>query len=322
MKRKFPVGIRRDFLLGVTLFHGNDVFSNAKVLQTMKPQSLSALDLVRLTPLMERSSGMENVIIALIDGPVVATHPALSNARIRDLGARGCSFAGSVACQHGTFVAGILAARRNSGAASIAPDCALLVRPIFAETVADELVSAHPEELADAISECVDAGAHVVNLSVALLHSSAAGEARIKESLRHAVHRGVLVVTASGNQASVGSTAITRYPWVIPVVACDSAGRPLGMANLGRSIGNNGLCAPGRSITSLGTDGKLATFTGSSAAVPFVTGTIALLRSLFPNIAADTIKRALLGTPRGRTLVPPVLNAWKAFEILNQGSSS
>ena len=47
---------------------------------------------------------------------------------------------------HGTYVAGILAARRGSGAPAICPGCTLLVRPIFLETASDnaEMPSATP----------------------------------------------------------------------------------------------------------------------------------------------------------------------------------
>ena len=41
--------------------------------------------------------------------------------------------------------------------------------------------------------------------------------------MNHAAHRGVITVAAAGNQGTVGSSAITRHPWVIPVAACDTA---------------------------------------------------------------------------------------------------
>ena len=45
-----------------------------------------------------------------------------------------CARSSSRACQHGTFVAGMLASRHGSAAPGICPDCTLLLRPIFAET--------------------------------------------------------------------------------------------------------------------------------------------------------------------------------------------
>src|SRR4051812_35627259 len=78
---------------------------------------LSALALVKLPALMERSAGTASVPIALVDGPVATSHPDLSEATIRAVGGGPdvvCTLHHSSACDHGTFVAGILAAKRGS----------------------------------------------------------------------------------------------------------------------------------------------------------------------------------------------------------------
>jgi subtilisin family serine protease len=88
--------------------------------------------------------------------------------------------------------------------------------------------SATPEELAAAIMECVSAGARLVNLSAALVQLPSSREERALEgALDYAATRGVVIVVAAGNQGSVGSTLITRHPWVITVAACDLRGLPL-----------------------------------------------------------------------------------------------
>jgi subtilisin family serine protease len=281
------------------------------------------LELVKLDRLMERSSGSSKIVIGLIDGPVAMDHPDLSTANIREVpGERSasCSLASSVACIHGTFVAGILLAKRGSFAPAICPDCSLLVRPIFTEAgaVNEGMPSATPMELAAAIIGTVQAGARVINLSAALLQPSQQGEHKLAEALDFAAARGVITVAASGNQGAVGSTAITRHPWVIPVTGCDLQGRPTAESNLGSSIGRWGSAAPGENITSLGTNGKPQTFGGTSAAAPFVTGAIALLWSEFPSASAARIKLAVTqanGRPR-RTITPPLLDAWAAYEAM------
>lgn len=286
--------------------------------------SPNPLNLVQLNPLMQLTSGRPDTTIALIDGPVATNHPDLSNTKIRELhGKPGgtCTRANSVGCMHGTFVAGILSARRGSQAPAIAPNCTLLVRPIFNETQPgkEHLPSATPEDLATAILDCVEAGAHIVNLSAALARPSAKGEQSLESALDHAARRGVIIVVASGNQGSIGSSAITRHTWVIPVVACDKLGRPKGFSNLGRSIGRRGLSAPGDEVTSLGTTGNPVTFGGTSAAAPFVTATIALLRSEFPNAAPSQLKLAVTQAAVGRrdSVIPPLLNAWAAYQFLS-----
>src|SRR5262249_9461985 len=158
----------------------------------------------------------------------------------------------STACQHGTFVAGILSAKRDSAAPAICPGCTLLVRSLFAESISDPEItpSATPRELAAAIVECIRAGARVIHLSLALTEPFNEGERALHEALDLAVRRGVILVAAAGNQGTLGSSAITRHRWVIPVVACDLKGRPMNDSNLGSSIGRRGLRAPGDGITS------------------------------------------------------------------------
>jgi len=204
------------------------------------------LNLVKLAPLMELTSGSAETAIGLIDGPVAINHPDLMAENIHEIPGRlrgACAQADSVACMHGTFVAGILCAKRNSAAPAICPDCTLLVRPIFGETTSGNvrMPSATPEELATAIIECIDAGARVINLSAALAQLSSKGEREIEGALDYAARRGVIVIAAAGNQGAIGSSSITRHPCVIPVVACDLQGRPISYSNLGSSIGRRGL---------------------------------------------------------------------------------
>jgi subtilisin family serine protease len=284
---------------------------------------MRALELVKLLPLMAHTSGRAEISVGLIDGPVLLTHPELASEHIREVPGklRGtCARSDSIACMHGTFVAGILSARRDSTAPAICPVCSLLLRPIFSEAAGlDNVIpSASPQDLAEAIIDTVDAGARIINLSSALAPHSPKGENKLEEALNYAAHHGAIIVAAAGNQGTVGSSVITRHPWVIPVVSCDGKGLPTGESNLGESIGRRGLRAPGQNISSLGTNGKPLTFNGTSAAAPFVTGTIALLWSEFPVADAAEVKLAITrcGRQPRNTLVPPLLDAWAAYQAL------
>ena len=177
---------------------------------------MDLLDLVTLTPLMSRTSGRSEIMIGLLDSPVAVLHPDLAGANLRKIpGRRGGTSvqASSAACLHGTFIAGILCAKRGSPAPAICPDCTLLVRPIFIETTltSGQAPSATPDTLAAAIVETIEAGARVLNLSVALAQPSMRGERALEEALDYAVSRGVIPVAAVGNQGTLGSTAITRH---------------------------------------------------------------------------------------------------------------
>lgn len=284
----------------------------------MKP-----LDVVKLTPLMELTSGIQGIRIGLIDGPVATSLPGISSENIREIPEKisgTCSQKSSTACQHGTFVAGILSAKRTSAAPAICPDCTLLLRPIFLENASGsrQMPSASALELAEAIIDCVTAGTHVINMSVYLSQRSAKGIHELENALNHAVKRGVIVVASAGNQGVIGSTTITRHNWVIPVAACDLQGRLLGYSNLGSSIGRQGVRAPGDGITSLGAGGKTLVLGGTSAAAPFVTGTVALLWSEFPNATAADIKLAVTKAhvTRRKAIIPNLLDAWNGYQIM------
>lgn len=291
--------------------------------------STNALNCVKLTALMKLTSGSPEVTIGLIDGPVNIDHPDLASENIREI-PRGreisCAHAGSAACMHGTFVAGMLSGKRESLAPAICPNCTLQVRPIFAETtrLSEKMPSATPEELATAIIDCTDAGVRVINLSAGLRQPSSKGQRELEEALSYAAKRGVIVVAAAGNQGTIGSSTITRHPGVIPVVACDVQDRPMGESNLGSSIGRRGLRAPGDSITSLGTQGMPVTLGGTSVAAPFVTGTIALLWSQFSDATPTEVRLAVTQSNGARrtTIVPPLLDAWAAYDHLSMAGTA
>jgi subtilisin family serine protease len=288
---------------------------------------MDPLELVGLPGLMALTQGRADVVVGLMDGPVALDHPDLMIGNVRTLSesSEACRGSGSEACRHGTFVAGILAARRASRAPAIAPGCTLLVRPIFTETeLAAELPSATPRELAEAIVDCVDAGASILNLSAALSEGSIGAQRELGEALGYTTHRGVLVVAAAGNQGTLGGSVITHHPWTIPVVAYGRAGRPLAHSNLGRSMGSRGVGAPGEGVVSLAPEGEPVTSGGTSVAAAFVTGAAALLWSVFPGVAAVEVKHALLSSLGGRrrTVTPPILDAWRAYEVLSEGQGA
>src|SRR5262245_40708884 len=288
---------------------------------------MGPLDLVKLTALMEGTSGSRDVTIGLIDGPVAIAHPDLDAERLRPISGASdgsCTDPTSPACQHATFVAGILSAKRTSPAPAICPNCTLVVRPIFSDSASgtDRMPSATPNELAAAVIDCIDAGARVINLSLALAHPSTKAEPSVDAALDHAVKKGVIVVAAAGNQGTLGTSAITRHRWVIPVVACDRIGRPIAESNLGGSIGKRGVRAPGEGITSLGVEGRPLTLGGTSVAAPFVTGATALLWSAFPSASAADIQLAITSaSPRRASVVPPLLDAEAAYRRLSTASA-
>lgn len=276
----------------------------------------AALEAVRLGPLMRASMGDPRVVIGIIDGPVEFHHPAFQGATIRTVAparALACRNARSTACQHGTAVTGILAARRGAPAPGICPGCTALLYPVFAEepSGAHGAPMASSAEVARAITETVDAGARIINLSLGVVTSEMKADARLFEAVEYAFRRGSMVVVAAGNQGRIGFQQIIDHPWAIPVAACDVNGRVSPESNLSPSIGTRGFCAPGVDVPTTSPSSRYATISGTSVAAAFVTGALGLLWSEFPGMTAGELRRAALGAVRGarRSIVPPMFDA-------------
>jgi subtilisin family serine protease len=271
-----------------------------------------ALAFIDADELMRRSRGDAGVTVGIVDGPVDTTLQVFASTRIEEIGGGRASAGNGRGSFHGTFVAGILAAERGSGTPGLCPGCRCLVRPVFdTDGTTDRPPSCSPDTAASAIFDLLAAGANVINLSIGLTSASMTSPVLFQSAIAEAIRRDALIVMAAGNQGWLGSSSLTRHPWVIPVGACDARGVPLKSCNLAPSIARQGLLAPG-CTQSVVPGGGLASIQGTSVAAPFVTGIAALLRSAAPDAIAVVIRQALLG-PRGGSIVPPLLNARLAF---------
>ena len=288
---------------------------------------MDPLNQTGLPSLMNISSGDPNIIIGIIDGPVDLNHPAFHDSNIktpRDLQVVACRNATNIACSHGTFIAGILCAKRGFLAPAICLNCKFIFNPIFKEETNNTnnknilVPSVTSEELADAIIETVAAGARIINLSLGLSLSSLTTYDKLQQAYDYALHKVVIIVVAAGNYGYIGNISLIDHYWLIPVAACNEDGRLDPSSNFGPSIGNRGVMAPGINIKSTYPDGQYIYMSGTSVAAPFVTGSIALLWSLFPNSTPVAIMKSItIGTSfKRRSIVPPLLDVGAACNRL------
>ncbi len=172
---------------------------------------------------MDLSRGSPEIGIGLIDGPVARDHADLAESPIREIPVKegaSCQNTKSSACLHGTYIAGILSARRGSDAPAISPACTLLVRPIFSEGGSEGKYepSTNPDELAAASFDCIGAGARIINLSLALVRPSKSPDRALQSAIDHAMLRGIIIVAAAGNNAGATDEhralnyLVMRYP--------------------------------------------------------------------------------------------------------------
>lgn len=288
---------------------------------------MDSLNLTGLQSLMNISSGDPNIVIGIIDGPLDLNHPAFQDSNIktvRDSQVDACKNTTSIACSHGTFIAGILCANRGFSSPGICPNCKFIFNPIFKEETNNInnknaiFPSVTPEELANAIIETIDAGAQIINLSLGLSSSSLITYDKLQQAYDYALHKGVIIVVASGNYGYIGNISLINHYWLIPVAACDENGRVDPSSSFGHSIGNRGVMAPGINIKSTYPGGQYTYMSGTSVATPFVTGSIALLWSMFPNATPTRIIKSItIGNSfRRRSIIPPLLDVKAAWNRL------
>lgn len=247
----------------------------------------TALEQVDLPPVQGVYSGT-NVVVAVLDTGVDATHPALlgrllpgidlvnDDAVPQDGPEPGQPH--GPAEGHGTHVSGIVAL--------VAPESKVLpVRVLDVDGRGDTFV------LAYAIEWAVANGATVVNLSL----GSDADATVLEEAIAWAQSQGALVTAAAGNEDAIVPQYPAAYPGVVAVTAVDEANHKADFANYGS--GWIDLAAPGVAITStIPVSGSIlyATWSGTSMAVPFVSGAAALLRHQFPTAQPAQISAMLV----------------------------
>jgi subtilisin family serine protease len=278
-----------------------------------RTDALVAADLLEL---MASTAGSPQVVVGIVDGPA-SVDDSIVASRVRSATGWTCDRQASPACRHGTAVTSILAGRRGSENLAIAPECSYVYRPLFSEG-GSHGAEASIDALGHAIADCVEAGAHLINLSVGYSALSMQSAESLESALRHAFARGVVIVASSGNQGGVGGSPLTAHPSVLTVAACDRVGSPLPSSNLSSTLGRRGLMAPGERIPVPDGQGGRTLFSGTSAACAIVTGSLALLLSRFAGAAARLAVHALLDSAEGSagSIVPRRLRASRAAEHL------
>ena len=231
----------------------------------------------------DSSSWGRGITIAVLDTGV-SSHPSLPKESITlvDLVGGDDVESGDYG-GHGTAVASLIVGTAKD-VKGIAPAARILsIKVLSKEGVGDAFT------LAEGIVEAVDRGARVINLSLGTYGDSFI----LRQAVDFALDKGVAIVAAAGNDAVIGVTYPARYDGVLGVSAVDASGQHLRFVNQGTEID---LAAPGAGITAAwpGDDGVVA-FSGTSAAVPFVSGAVAVLLSENQDLsaadAADILSR-------------------------------
>jgi subtilisin family serine protease len=234
------------------------------------------------------------VRVAVIDSGVAVGHPDL-----RGQVEQARNFVdgrGAVAEEHGTAVAGIVAARAGNGIgiAGVAPQARLLaLRACWQAGTASAACSSFT--LAKALQFAIDAHADVINLSL-----TGPADSLLGRLLDVALQRGIAVVGAVDAQAGDGGFPASHRG--VLAIEGPRAGDRVADA----------LRAPDTAIPATLPNGSWGMVSGSSFAAAQVSGLVALLRQGRPPLTPDHLHAVL--APAGLPLPPAPIDACAAMQ--------
>ena len=234
-----------------------------------------------LTELWRETLGDSNICIAVLDGLVDLTHPTLATSNLTHLESLVLRTATQgAAIEHGTHVASIIFGQHDSAINGLAPHCRGLIVPIFREAADGSIVPCSQLDLARAITQAVEQGAHIINISGGEFSPSGMAHPILADAVRECAEKGVLIIAATGNQGCKCLNIPGALPSVLAVGAMDAQGVPLEFSNWGEVYETQGILALGEDIPGASPGGSVFMYTGTSYATAVVSGVAGLLLSL------------------------------------------
>lgn len=202
---------------------------------------------------------------------------------------------------HGTHVAGIVAANRNNGLGmkGVADKVSIMTLRAVPNK-GDE----YDKDIALSIRYAADNGADVVNMSFGKGFSPHSD--KVREAIKHAESKGVLLVNAAGNDGenidkvpTYPNDSVDNGPEVANnVITVGAIGPSLSsrmvapFSNYG--INNVDVFAPGAIVYSTTPSNNYESYSGTSMAAPAVSGVAALIRSYFPKLSPRAVKKVIM----------------------------
>ena len=225
------------------------------------------------------AAGSSNVVIAILDTGVDATHEDLVSKLVPGRNVYDNNSNTTDVHGHGTLVAGTASASSNNGVgvASVAWGCRIM--PI---RISDTTGFASFSNMANGLIWAADHGAQVANLSYRASTSST-----VSSAAQYFQSKGGVVTIAAGNEGTFDSSA--DNPYVLTVSGTDSNDSLYLWSNTGNNID---VAAPGSAYTTV-RGGGYSSASGTSFAAPIVAGIAALVLSEKPSLTPDEVQTLL-----------------------------
>lgn len=236
---------------------------------------------LHLDPLWAETLGDPRVTVALLDGPVDQSHPCFRDADLTQLPTLASAAPGQGwASRHGTHIASMIFGQHDGPVRGIAPRCRGLIVPIFRDEPGDAVSQCSQVDLARAITQALENGAQIINISGGQLDPSGKPHEFLAKAARACAENGALIVASAGNDGCACLHVPAAVPSVLAVGAMDSNGSPLDSSNWGSSYISHGILAPGMKLPGAVPGGGTTTADGTSFSTAIVSGVAALLVSL------------------------------------------
>jgi subtilisin family serine protease len=276
-----------------------------------------ALRKIDATAAWEVTLGSPSVVVAVIDTGVDLTHPDLQGRLVPGRNLLEPDQPAQDDGGHGTHVSGTIAATINNGmgVAGVAPGVSIM--PIKALKANG---SGKDTTVAQGVMWAADNGARIINMSF----GGAEVSRPLTEAVSYAARKGVITVVAAGNEGVDTPSYPAATEPNIAVAATDPNDRRGGYSNYGSWIV---ISAPGTGIWSTwwGGQSSYRIDNGTSMAAPHVSGVIALMLSLRPDLTIPEITGILRSTADPVT-EPGIgagrVNAGRALAALKQTETS
>ncbi|MBP5628002.1 S8 family serine peptidase [bacterium] len=205
---------------------------------------------------------------------------------------------------HGTACASLIAGKGGEGGVlGAAPKAKIL--PV---KVMDDSGKSDGFAIAKGIVYAVEKGAKVINLSLGTTSETTL----LDSAIDYALGKGVLVVAASGNEGKEGENYPSTVDGVLCVGAVDGEKWKAAFSNYGPKID---LVAPGVLVAAAAPEGGVVLMSGTSAAVPLVSGAAASVWSENPNWSAEKVAEKLMA--EADDLGSPGADDWYGSGLVN-----
>ncbi len=226
----------------------------------------------------------DNVVIAVLDSGVDATHPDLAGRLIPGWNFYDNNSNTADVFGHGTLVAGSASANTNNGVgvASVAGNALIMPLRISATDG-----SASFSNMAKALTWAADKGAHVANIS----YQSVSGSATVASAAQYMKNKGGVTVVAAGNTGVEQTFAPTDT--MISVSATTSSDAVASWSSYGSYVD---VAAPGSGIWTTKKGGGYGSANGTSFASPVTAAVIAMMRSVNPVLPPADLEKILIST--------------------------